>query len=295
MWLDEVPGQVDPRSRDAVEARWSRARWGLRVTAFWCAAELVVSLLGLVWALATKGSSLPLAGPRGTQDLVGYAFIAVLAVLPMPAAAWVAKRSVDKIDWRRKPHGWLLYPVVVGPLQALGLLLALIAVVGNDVLSWWQPVLVLVVGTAIPVLATAAARRAVLRQPLRELGGSEFVVQLPLRSPQGGGQDSLLLTGDRLRLTVRTAAGRPAQQPSTKDIELSAITEVGVRPSTPEDRAWAWLADGRGVSVPPGDVVVVRTRHDAQLLPVDAEFAELLRARVAMRGREPMRIDFGGC
>ncbi|KAA5829998.1 hypothetical protein F1721_23060 [Saccharopolyspora hirsuta] len=295
MWLDEVPGRIDPRSRAAVEQRWRRARTWLRVAALFCVAELVLSVLGLAWSLVAEGSAMPVAGPRGTQDLVGWAFAAVLVVLPIPAAVWLARRAADGIDWRRKPHGWHLYSAVVAPLQALGLLLALISVVGNGVLSWWQPVVVLVVGTAIPVLATEAARRAVLRPPLSELGGSEFVLRLPLRSPQGGGEDSLLLTEDRLRLTVRTAAGRPARQPSTKDIELSAITEVGARPSTPEDRAWAWLADGRGVSVPPGDVVVVRTRHEEQLLPVDPEFADVLSARVAMRGRAPVRLDPGGC
>ncbi|MER7012999.1 hypothetical protein ABT324_16390 [Saccharopolyspora sp. NPDC000359] len=295
MWLDEVPGRVDPRCRGAVEQRWRRARGWLRVASLWCAAELVVSVLGLAWSLVSKGSAMPVAGARGTQDLVGWGFAAVLVVLPFPAAVWLARRAADGIDWRRKPHGWHLLSAVVAPVQALGLLLAVISVVGNGVLSWWQPVAVLVVGTAVPVLATEAARRALLRSPLGELGGTEFVLRLPLRSPQCGAEDCLLLTEDRLRLTVRTAAGSPARQPSTKDIELPSITEVGVRPSTPEDRAWTWFADGRGVSVPPGDVVAVRTRHDEQLLPVDPEFADVLSARVAMRGRAPVRLDPGAC
>ncbi|MDA3649555.1 hypothetical protein LZ318_07890 [Saccharopolyspora indica] len=291
MWLDEVPGRVAPSARAAVEQRWRRARTWLRVAASFCAVELVVSVLGLAWSLVTEGSTLPLTAPRGTQDLVGWVFAAVLVGLPIPAAVWLAKRAADGVDWRRKPHGWHLHSAVVGPLQALGLLLALIRVVGNGVLSWWQPVVLLVVGTAIPVLATEAARRAVLRAPLHELGGSEFLLRLPLRSSQGGAEDSLLLTEDRLRLTVRTAAGRPARQPSTKDVELSAIIGVGVRPSSPEDLPWAWLSDGRGASVPPGDVVVVRTRHDEQLLPVDPAFADVLSARVAMRGRAPERLE----
>lgn len=288
MWPDGVPGRVDPRCRAAVEQRWRRARTWLRVAALFCLAELVVSLLGLAWSWVARGPVVPVAGPRGTQDLVGWAFTAVLVLLPLPAAAWLAGRAVDGVDWRRKPHTWHLGSVLVAPLQALGLLLAVIAAVGNGVLSWWQPVLVL-------VLATEAARRALLRPPLRDLGGSEFLLRWPLRSPQGGGEDSLLLAEDRIRLTVRTAAGRPAQRPATKDVELAAITAVGVRPSTPEDRAWARLPDGRGASVPPGDVVVVRTRHDEQLLPVDPEFADVLCARVAARGRAPVRLDPGEC
>ncbi|MEV4645921.1 hypothetical protein [Saccharopolyspora sp. NPDC049357] len=282
----EVPGRVDPRAAEAVGRRWSRAKVLLSVTWSWCAAELAVSLLALVWTLVA-GPDLPLLGSPKQGDVTGLVLAAVIVVLPMPLASWVAGRGADGIDWRLKPDGWLMYGAVVGLAQALGLWLA----ITYTSLPFWFRIAAGVIGLAVPLLATFLARRAIMAEPLREIGGSEFVLVKGLRSPQGGGEDSVKITGDSLRLSVRTAAGRPAAQPSTKDIALVDITEIGVRPSTSEDGSWALLADGRGASLPGGDVVVIRTRTDTQLLPADPELAELLRARAALHGREPARIE----
>jgi hypothetical protein len=282
----EVPGRVDPRAADAVGRRWSRAKALLSVTWSWCAAELVVSLLALGWTLVA-GPDLPLLGSPKHGDVTGLVLAGVIVLLPMPLASWVARRGADGIDWRLKPDGWLMYGACVGFAQALGLWLALT----YSSLPLWLRTAVGVIGLAVPLLAAFLARRVIMAEPLREIGGSEFVLVKGLRSPQGGGEDSIKITGDSLRLSVRTAAGRPAAQPSTKDIARADITEIGVRPSTSGDGAWALLADGRGASLPEGDVVVIRTRTDTQLLPADPELAELLRARAALHGREPARIE----
>lgn len=282
----EVPGRVDPRAAEVVGRRWARARVLLSVTWLWCAAELVVSLFALVWTVLA-GPELPLVGSPKRGDLIGLVLVAVIVLLPMPLASWGARRAVDGIDWRLKPDGWLMYGAVVGLAQALGLWLA----ITYSSLPLWGRIAVGVVGAAVPLLATFAARRAILAEPLRELGGSEFVLVKGLRSPQGGGEDSVKITGSSLRLSVRTAAGRPAAQASTKDIALADITEIGVRPSRSDDGAWAQLADGRGTSLPEGDVVVIRTSTDTQLLPADPELAELIRARTALHGRAPARIE----
>ncbi len=71
----------------------------------------------------------------------------------------------------------------------------------------------------------------------------------------------------------------------------AAAGEIGVRPSTSDGGAWARPADGRGASLPEGDVVVIRTRTDTRLLPADPELAELLRARTAPHGGEPACIE----
>lgn len=282
----EVPGRVDPRVGEVVGRRWARARLLLTLTWAWCAVELVVSLLALGWTVAA-GPELPLFGSPKRGDLVGLVFVAVLVLLPMPLASFVGRRGADKIDWRLKPDGWLMYGAIVGIAQALGLLLA----ITYSSLPLWARIVVGFVGFVVPPLATFMARRAILAEPLREIGGSEFVLVKALRSAQGGDEDSVKITGDSLRLSVRTAAGRPAAQPSTKDIALADITGIGVRPGRPEDGAWAQLADGRGASLPEGDVVVIRTRSDTQLLPADPELAELLRARASLHGREPARIE----
>ncbi|MDI2031532.1 hypothetical protein QFW96_23085 [Saccharopolyspora sp. TS4A08] len=282
----EVPGRVDRRAAEAVGRRWSRANALLSVTWAWCAAELVVSLVALAWTVLS-GPELPLVGSPKRGDLVGLAFVALIVLLPMPLASWAGRRDADGIDWRLKPDGWLMYGFIVGIAQALGLFLS----ITYTALPLWVRIGVGIIGAAVPVVAALLARRAILAEPLREIGGSEFVLVKGLRSPQGGGEDSVKITGDSMRLSVRTAAGRPAGQAAAKDIRLADITEIGVRPARPDDGAWAPLADGRGASLPEGDVVVIRTRTDTQLLPADTELAELLRARAALHGAEPARIE----
>ncbi|RRO14812.1 hypothetical protein EIL87_18955 [Saccharopolyspora rhizosphaerae] len=282
----EVPGRVDPRAADAVGRRWARAKALLSVTWLCCAAELVVSACALVWTVVA-GPDLPLLGSPKRGDLVGLAFVALLVALPMPLASSMGRRAADGIDWRLKPDGWFLYGSVVGAAQAFGLALSLT----YSALPLWARTAVGVIGFAVPAGAAFLARRALLAEPLREIGGSEFVLVKGIRSPQGGGEDSVKITGDALRLSVRTAAGRPAQQASTKDIALAEITAIGVRPSKPEDGSWAVLADGRGSSPPQGDVVEIRTATDTQLLPADPELAELIRARAALHGRRPAGIE----
>lgn len=283
----EVPGRVDPRAADVVGRRWARAKLLLSVTWLWCAAEVVASLLVLGWVLL-EGPDLPLVGSPKRGDLIGLAVLAIALLLPMPLARWISGRDVDGIDWRLKPDGWLMYGFVVGLAQALGLTLAI-----TYVAPWWVRVVVVVIGFGIPLVATFLARRAILAGPLREIGGSEFVLTKALRSPQGGDEDSVKITGEVLRLSARTAAGRPAAGASTKDIRIIDITEIGVRPSRPEDGPWARLADGRGASLPEGDIVVIRTATETQLLPADPELAELLRARAALHGRAPAPIEDG--
>ncbi|MEB3368523.1 hypothetical protein [Saccharopolyspora mangrovi] len=226
---------------------------------------------------------------RDTPDvLFSHGIVVVLAVVPLVLAKRMLKSGADGIDWRLKPDFWIFLGIFVGVLEAVALMVVM--VVATDV-PWWVRVGGLIIGFAVPALATFTARRAILAEPLRELGGSEFVLVKGLRSPQGGGEDSVKITGDSLRLSVRTAAGRPADRASTKDIQLRDITGVGVRPSRPEDGSWAPLADGRGASLPSGDVVEIRTRTDTQLLPADPELAELIRARAALHGAEPARIE----
>ncbi|MFC7344275.1 hypothetical protein [Saccharopolyspora griseoalba] len=271
---------------EVVGRRWARARTLLSVTWLWCAAELVVSLLALGWTVLA-GPELPLVGSPKRGDLVGLVFVALLVLLPMPLASWAGRRAADGIDWRLKPDGWLMYGALVGFAQALGLCLAII----YSPVPLWARILAGVVGFAVPLLATFMARRVILAEPLREIGGTEFAVVKSLRSPQGGDEDSVKILGDSMRLSVRTAAGRPAAQASTKDIALADITGIGMRPSRPADGAWAQLADGRGASLPEGDVVVIRTRSETQLLPADPDLAEFLRARAALHGGEPARIE----
>ncbi|SFS67016.1 hypothetical protein [Saccharopolyspora flava] len=288
----EVPGRVDPRVAEAVGGRWSRAKLWLRLAVVWCVVSAGLSVVAALWSAATRWSVLPWVAPLNTRDtpdiVFSHGIIVALAVVPLVLAARMLKPDPDGIDWRLKPDFWIFLGILVGVVE--GVVLMGTAVVVTDS-PWWARVGGLIIGFAVPLVATLLARRAILAEPLREIGGSEFVLVRSLRSPQGGGEDSVKITGDALRISVRTAAGRPAGQAATKDVRLADITEIGVRPSRPDDGAWAPLADGRGASLPEGDVLVLRTRTDTQLLPADPELAELLRARAALHGAEPARIE----
>lgn len=288
----EVPGRVDPRMSDVVGRRWTRARSWLRFAVFWCVASAVMSVVAAAASVATHWSALPWVAPLNTRDtpdvLFSHGIVVVLAVVPLVLATRMVKVGADGIDWRLKPDFWIFLGIFVGVFEAVALMV--MTVVATDV-PWWGRVGGLIIGFSVPTLATFMARRAIVAEPLREIGGSEFVLVKGLRSPQGDGEDSVKITGDSLRLSVRTAAGRPANRASTKDIKLGDITEIGVRPNRPGDGSWARLADGREASLPDGDIVEIRTRTDTQLLPADPELAELIRARAALHGSEPARIE----
>lgn len=300
MWPGELPGRVDPRAAEEVRGRWNRASRWVRLMVLWCHAAAALAVLAVLWQWLRLGVVLwewdpsPLwqwGGRADDSSLFGQLLVLAVAIVPLVIAARVAKRHVDGIDWRLKPDEWLYYGLFIGICEAPPLLYALNSFTGDGLPAWaWLPVGVVAAG--IPLAAGYAARRAMLARPLREVGGSEVVLLLDLRSRGGKGGDSVKLTADRLRLSAVNAAGGRPGAAAVKDLDVRTITGIGVRRSTPEDAAWARLPDGRGASPHPGQVVVVRTRDDEQLLPADAEFAEVLRARVALHGREPAGIEF---
>lgn len=85
-------------------------------------------------------------------------------------------------------------------------------------------------------------------------------------------------------ISVRSGSGRATWNPKAQRIALADVTAVGARPAVAQDSPWITLSDGRGLSVPPGDVVVVQCRDATQVLPVDdaAVCAEVIRTRAGV-------------
>lgn len=165
-----------------------------------------------------------------------------------------------------KPHHW--------PLAALGVSAAaaitLVIVVGSK-----NPAVNLPIMIGIPFAATYLAHLVSKRVPHQVL--FEFRVD-PRPSWY---TDAVEVTGSGLEITV-AASGSRRTTPLKVSYGFADLRGIGTRAAVPGERPWITLSDGRGVPVPDGEVVVLRTFSGEQVLPVEnpRKFVSVLRSRV---------------
>ncbi len=281
--------------------RCRRARAWLAVTV-----ALHVSMLALTVALLPLGR-IEWGRIEQVESLV---IIIALAVGPPAGMLWLQRRRPSA----PKPHGWSWRSLAVAFPQAIALGFAVNAVLDRGALAPPQRILLLLAVALIPAVTAEMARRSLLRPLVAELGASDVEVLVEPRtgprpwfygawfSSAWFSSDSVALTDREIVITVRSGSGRATWNPKTERIALADITAVGARPVLPQDSPWITLSDGRGLSVQPGDVVVVQcgVQHRAatQVLPVAdaAVFAEVIRTRATrVRGAPvptlPVEVD----
>lgn len=96
--------------------------------------------------------------------------------------------------------------------------------------------------------------------------------------------DAVEVTDNGLEITAVSGAGRMASSGPTKvSYGFTDLLGISTRQAVPGEAPWIRLTDGRGLPVPPGDVVVLRTTMGEQVLPVEEpqKFVSLVRSRVS--------------
>ncbi len=168
-----------------------------------------------------------------------------------------------------KPHHW--------PFVALGVSAAVaitaVIVVGSKSPAVNMPILV-----GLPLVATYLAHLVSKRAPNKVL--FEFRVD-PRPSWYN---DAVEVTDSGLEITAMSGGGRMASSGPTKlSYGFNDLLGISTRQAVPGEAPWITLTDGRGLPVPAGDVVVLRTTSGEQVLPVEEpqKFVSLVRSRVA--------------
>ncbi len=168
-----------------------------------------------------------------------------------------------------KPHHW--------PFVALGVSAA-VAIAVVVVRGGGSPALNMAIIVGLPLVVTYLAHLASKRAPGKVL--FEFRVD-PRPSWYN---DAVEVTDRGLEITAMSGGGRMASGGPTKvSYGFGDLLGISTRQAVPGEAPWITLSDGRGLPVPPGDVVVLRTTSGEQVLPVDdpQKFVSLVRSRVS--------------
>lgn len=235
--------------------------------------------------------------PQGRfEQASSVVIIIVLAAGPLAGMVWLERRRSSA----RQPHKWPLRSLGWAIPQATALGFAMNGVLDEGALAPPLPLLLAVAITLVPASTAALGSRSLLRPLVAELGTTDFEVRVEPRTAHRSWfySDSVALTDRELLITVRSGSGRATYNPKTTRLALAEVTAVGTRPALRQDSPWITLPDGRGVSVPPGDVVVIQCRDETQVLPVAdaAVFAEIVRIRAARVRGAPVAtlpVEFG--
>jgi hypothetical protein len=259
--------------------RRQRARAWLALTV-----GLHVSILALTIALLPLG--------RFGQATALVAVIA-LAAGPLVGMIWLELRHSSA----RQPHQWPLRSLGWAFPQAIALGFAVNGVLDQSVLASLPLGLAI---TLVPTSTAALGFRSLLRPLVAELGATDFELCVEPRTAHRSWfyGDTVTLTDREIVIAVRSGSGRATRNPKIARIALADVAAVGARPALTQDSPWITLPDGRGVSVQPGDVIVIQGRNVAQVLPVPdaAVFAEIVRTRAArVRGAAvaALPVEFG--
>lgn len=209
----------------------------------------------------------------------------VLAVAPLLGLLW--------FGWQRrhKPHHWVVVSLGTAVVQSLGAMAAITMHLRPTRLHPALNVLGYLALCVLPVLCAWLAQRVLVARPGAALGATPHHVSFPTRAVRKSfwNTDSVVVTDEALEIWLQRGATEPKDLPPGaklgkvpwKAIPLNDITAVGVRAAVPNEAPWAVLRNGPSQSVPAGDVVVVRTGTEDQVLPVEkaAAFADLIRTR----------------
>ncbi|OZM82255.1 hypothetical protein [Pseudonocardia sp. MH-G8] len=231
------------------------------------------------------------------------AAVAVLTVVvrsrvaPVEAACAVAlvigaPIACGRLEWRdavhRRPARWLRRALGVVLPTAVAFGLASGAVTDGPVQA--LPAVVLVVTQLACVVLAARA----LRYPLRsELGEMAVEVTAKVRSghqvgtPAWALPDEVRLTGRDVVVVLRPGPGSV----SGIGVRLDDVMDVSVRPARPDGGPWIRLDSGAQYFAGEGDVVEVRHRDGALVVPVcnATAFAEVIRSRITLRQGMPAK------
>ncbi|MEV6243094.1 hypothetical protein [Lentzea sp. NPDC051838] len=168
-----------------------------------------------------------------------------------------------------KPHHW--------PFVALGVSFV-IAITAVIVVGSKSPAVNMPILFVFPFAAMYLAHLVSKRAPGKVL--FEFRVD-PRPSWYS---DAVEVTSNGLEITAVSGGGRLASSGPTKvSYGFNDLLGISTRASVPGEAPWITLTDGRGLPVPEGDVVVLRTTRGEQVLPVDEpqRFVSLVRSRVS--------------
>jgi hypothetical protein len=239
-------------------------------------------LLVLTFAIHLVYAVLPL--PLLATQPSNAAIPAVLAVAPLVGLLWFARRH------RYKPHNWPTVSLIAAVIQSAGAIAAIVLYLRPTELHPALNLLGYLVLWLPPLLCAWLAQRVLLAPPSAELGNTPYQVRFQTRATQKSfwSNDSVVVTGEALEIELHAATserrpvvGEKPKRAPWKTVPLNDITAVGVRAAIPNEAPWAVLRNGPSRSVPVGDVVVVQTRTEEQVLPVEhaRRFVELLHTR----------------
>jgi hypothetical protein len=260
----EVSGVSDSNAR--LISNRVRRQW------FWLGLAMALHVAALVAVLRVV--------VRGRVAPVEAVPAAALVIGAPIAGFWLERRDAV----RRRPARWLR--------RALGVVVPNAAAVGLASGAVTEgPVQALpAVGLAVMQLACVVLAARAMRYPLRpELGEMDVEVSERIRSDHQAGtpalQDEVRLTGEELVAVLRPG---PTSAFGIR-VRLADVMGVSARPARPDDGPWVRFADGEQYFAGEGDVVEVRHRRGALVVPVRnaAAFAEVCRSRIATRQGTP--------
>lgn len=168
-----------------------------------------------------------------------------------------------------KPHHW--------PLVALGVSAAAaitVVVVGGG----GSPAVNMAILVGIPLVVTYLAHLVSKRS------SSKVLFEFRVDPRPSWYTDAVEVTDSGLEITAVSGGGRMASSGPTKlSYAFNDLLGISTRQAVPGEAPWITLTDGRGLPVPAGDVVVLRTTSGEQVLPVEEpqRFVSLVRSRVA--------------
>ncbi|MFJ8963382.1 hypothetical protein ACIRG5_28755 [Lentzea sp. NPDC102401] len=167
-----------------------------------------------------------------------------------------------------KPHHW--------PFAALGVS-AVAAITFVIVMGSKNPLINMPIIVGVPFVATYLTHLVSKRAPGKVL--FEFRVD-PRPSWY---TDAVEVTDAGLEIKAVSGGGRMSSGgPARVSYGFTDLLGIGTREAVPGEAPWITLPDGRGLPVPTGEVVVLRTTSGNQVLPVDdpRKFVSLVRSRV---------------
>lgn len=256
----------------ALAGRWRRARAWLALTA-----GLYIALA--LWVAVGLYATGIVPRPIHVMTIV---FVTVVA--PLSIFAWQQRRHPSG----HQPETWPA-PAVLVPVPTAIAAIAAVPIPLPEGLDTLVRVSTCFLVPAVFGVTAWLTGRALLRPVVAELGETSLHLPVPVRSARQSWvyPNRIVLLPDAVDIHISGGEGR-ASRPRTVRIPLVDVHGAEVRSAVPADSPWITLPGGRGLSVTPGDVVVLRHREGEWVLPVrDAGgFAGAVLARAKRHGAQ---------